>query len=154
MKINCRHCRERFHVADEFAGDARCPTCSRSTPWPPEERGPELPPPASGQSEHSAFSGIGAAVRFFVGLSAAICAGSVIAMLATQSMLATVLAVIFGSIVSVFVYFYPTYTAVRRGHPNALPIFIINLFLGASIIGWAGSLAWAFIAFNGRPSGR
>lgn len=50
-RIACRHCREPFGIPAGFIGDARCPNCSRSTPWPPEEPRPELPPPASGWPE-------------------------------------------------------------------------------------------------------
>ncbi len=44
----------------------------------------------------------------------------------------------------VFIYLLPTYVASRRQHKNLIPIFIINLFLGATGIAWVISLAWAF----------
>lgn len=41
------------------------------------------------------------------------------------------------------VYFLPTIFAAVRSHHNALPIFILNLFLGWSGIGWVICLAMA-----------
>ena len=40
-------------------------------------------------------------------------------------------------------YFLPAIVAGRRGHRNQIPIFIVNLFFGWTVIGWAGTLAWA-----------
>ena len=40
-------------------------------------------------------------------------------------------------------YFLPTVVASIRGHADTGPIFIINLFLGWSLIGWVAALAWA-----------
>jgi Superinfection immunity protein len=40
-------------------------------------------------------------------------------------------------------YFLPTIVAVRRGHRKQNPIFILNLFLGWTLIGWVVCLAWA-----------
>jgi hypothetical protein len=44
----------------------------------------------------------------------------------------------------VILYFLPTFVAAMRGHYNTSAIFIINLFLGWSCLGWVISLAWAF----------
>jgi hypothetical protein len=38
-------------------------------------------------------------------------------------------------------YFLPTIIA--RHHPNRPSIFIVNLFLGWTLVGWVISLAWA-----------
>lgn len=40
-------------------------------------------------------------------------------------------------------YFLPTIVAINRGHPNKMPIFIINIFLGFTLLVWVISLAWA-----------
>ena len=40
-------------------------------------------------------------------------------------------------------YFLPTVVALWRGQ-NFAPVFAINLFLGWTLIGWVGALAWAF----------
>ena len=42
-------------------------------------------------------------------------------------------------------YMLPTIIAMTRSHPNTASIFVINLLLGWSILGWAGALAWAVI---------
>jgi hypothetical protein len=44
---------------------------------------------------------------------------------------------------SLFVYFLPSIVAFARNHVQAAPIFVINLFLGWTLIGWVGCLAWA-----------
>ncbi|MCJ2084161.1 superinfection immunity protein [Methylobacterium sp. J-090] len=43
-------------------------------------------------------------------------------------------------------YLLPTIIAFRRRHPNRWLITAINVFLGATGIGWAGALVWAFNA--------
>ena len=45
------------------------------------------------------------------------------------------------SIVSI--YLLPSIIAGFRGHPNATPIFILNLFLGWTFLGWLASLIWS-----------
>jgi ABC-type transport system involved in cytochrome c biogenesis permease component len=46
--------------------------------------------------------------------------------------------VILGSI-----YLLPTLVAMFREHRNALAIFVMNLCLGWTFIGWVGALVWA-----------
>jgi Kef-type K+ transport system membrane component KefB len=41
------------------------------------------------------------------------------------------------------VYFLPTLIAVNRGHRNAGPIFVINLFLAWTFVIWVIVLAWS-----------
>lgn len=43
----------------------------------------------------------------------------------------------------VFVYFIPTIVACSRNHINSLAIFILNLFLGFTLVGWVAALIWA-----------
>lgn len=43
----------------------------------------------------------------------------------------------------VSLYFIPTMIAISRRHANALPIFLLNLYLGATVLGWVGALIWA-----------
>jgi hypothetical protein len=40
-------------------------------------------------------------------------------------------------------YFFPSIIAVCRRHHNTLAIFLLNLFLGWSGLGWVGALVWA-----------
>jgi len=41
------------------------------------------------------------------------------------------------------VYFMPTIVAMLAGHQNTLAIFILNLFLGWTLVGWVIALVWA-----------
>jgi hypothetical protein len=40
-------------------------------------------------------------------------------------------------------YFIPTFIALARGHPNCVPILIVNLSLGWTLLGWVGALVWS-----------
>jgi hypothetical protein len=44
------------------------------------------------------------------------------------------------------VYFAPSIVAARRGHRNKTPIFLLNLFLGWTLIGWVAALIWSTTA--------
>ena len=55
-------------------------------------------------------------------------------------------------LLAVFVYFLPTFVAAMRGHQNAAAIFVLNLFLGWSFVGWVVALVWSFTAVE--PRGR
>ena len=46
-------------------------------------------------------------------------------------------------LIFLFVYFIPTIVAYSRNHRNALAIFILNLFLGYTLVGWVVALIWA-----------
>lgn len=46
------------------------------------------------------------------------------------------------------IYLFPTILAWLGKHPCADSIAIINLFLGWTVVGWVGALAWA--VFNPR----
>ncbi|MDQ5920466.1 MAG: hypothetical protein QG673_522 [Pseudomonadota bacterium] len=50
---------------------------------------------------------------------------------------------IFICIVGWFLYFIPSIVANDRRHNNKLSIFVLNLFLGWSFIGWVVALVWA-----------
>ncbi len=43
------------------------------------------------------------------------------------------------------VYFIPTMLAFERSHPQRIPILVINIFLGCTIVGWVVALVWALI---------
>lgn len=45
----------------------------------------------------------------------------------------------------IIIYFLPTIIAYERGHKNTLAIFVLNILLGWSIIGWAIALIWAVL---------
>lgn len=40
-------------------------------------------------------------------------------------------------------YLAPALVAMKRDHHQAAPIFVINLFLGWTLIGWILALAWS-----------
>ena len=57
---------------------------------------------------------------------------------------------LFGSFVGIVVflllltlYFTPTIVAIVRHHRNTLAIFLLNFFLGGTLIGWVLALVWA-----------
>jgi hypothetical protein len=45
--------------------------------------------------------------------------------------------------IAAFFYFLPTVIAVARSHRNTFGVFITNLLLGWTAIGWVGSLVWS-----------
>ena len=45
-------------------------------------------------------------------------------------------------------YFLPTWIAQRRDHPSTGGIFVINLLLGLTGLGWIFALAWSL---SGAP---
>ena len=47
--------------------------------------------------------------------------------------------------VSLFISFLPFIVALLRKHPQKVPIFLLNLLLGWTGIGWVVALIWAFI---------
>ena len=42
-------------------------------------------------------------------------------------------------------YFLPTLVAFLRQHKNKLAIFLLNLLLGWTVLGWVVSLVWSVI---------
>lgn len=46
--------------------------------------------------------------------------------------------------VAIFLYCLPWYIAARRKHHNKVPIALLNIFFGWSLIGWMAALMWAF----------
>jgi hypothetical protein len=62
-------------------------------------------------------------------------------MLSGVIMLATLFGIVFG----VCILFLPTGVAKIRNHPNTLAIFVLNLFLGWTFVGWVAALVWACI---------
>lgn len=42
-------------------------------------------------------------------------------------------------------YFLPAIIASSKNHPRSMPIFILNLLAGWTLIGWIASLVWAFV---------
>ena len=44
----------------------------------------------------------------------------------------------------VVIYFLPTLVASGRNHANATPIFLVNLLLGWTFLGWVVAIVWSF----------
>lgn len=69
--------------------------------------------------------------------------------------------IIIGIILAACLYCLPTLIAFNRGHAYRWPIFGLNLFLGASGLGWLIALVWAMYPQNrsladpilGNPTG-
>jgi hypothetical protein len=53
-------------------------------------------------------------------------------------------------IVSFLFGFLPTLIALLRGHDNTFAIFLTNLLLGWTGIGWIIALIWSFTAIRSR----
>ena len=53
-----------------------------------------------------------------------------------------------------FIYPAPYWIARSRNHPQQVPILVLNLALGWSVIGWVGALIWAVWNFrrDGNPA--
>lgn len=48
-----------------------------------------------------------------------------------------------GIVIAAALYFVPSIVAAVRHHHRARAIFLLNLFLGLTLIGWIGALWWA-----------
>ena len=46
-------------------------------------------------------------------------------------------------VAALFVYLIPTVIAFRKGHPKRGLIFVVNLFLGITVLGYIGVMLWA-----------
>lgn len=55
-------------------------------------------------------------------------------------------------VVGGFVYFAPTIVANNRKHNNKLAIFMTNLFLGWTFLGWVAALVWACTSNTAKPA--
>ena len=49
------------------------------------------------------------------------------------------------------IYFIPALVAKNREHKDTNSIFVVNLFLGWTIIGWIVALAWAVKSAGANP---
>ena len=47
-------------------------------------------------------------------------------------------------VVLLLVYFYPSVNALSKQHKNAGAIFVLNLLLGWTLLGWVAALVWSF----------
>ena len=49
---------------------------------------------------------------------------------------------VFG-LAALFIYFIPTFIAVRHRHPKRVAIFAVNFLLGITILGYVAAILWA-----------
>lgn len=49
-------------------------------------------------------------------------------------------------VIALCLYLSPTVIAACRGHHNATAIFVLNLTLGWTLLGWIGALIWSVTA--------
>lgn len=47
-------------------------------------------------------------------------------------------------LIGIFIYLFPTVTAIYLEQSNVASIAVINIFLGWTLVGWVVALAWAF----------
>lgn len=52
----------------------------------------------------------------------------------------------FSALVVLVLFFLPTIVALRRDHHNRVPIALVNVLLGWTVLGWIVALVWAFTA--------
>lgn len=45
---------------------------------------------------------------------------------------------------SILLYFLPSIVAAKRNHKNMIPVFLLNIFLGWTFLGWVVALVWSF----------
>ena len=48
-------------------------------------------------------------------------------------------------LIGVAIYFAPTLVARNRNHRNIGALFVLNLLLGWTVLGWVGALVWALV---------
>ncbi len=56
-------------------------------------------------------------------------------------------AMFFGGLI---LYFLPTLIAVLRGHPQKVPIFILDLLACWTMVGWVVAIVWSCTKFEGN----
>ena len=60
---------------------------------------------------------------------------------------------IFLLLLGFIIYFLPWFVALSGKHRNAVAIFLLNLFLGWSLIGWLAALVWAIAGAENKAAG-
>jgi len=69
-----------------------------------------------------------------------------------MSMAIGLIAIFMTLVLSLVLYFMPSIVAKRRKHPQTKSIFLFNLVLGWSVLGWLFFMIWAFDGIRvGRP---
>jgi len=50
------------------------------------------------------------------------------------------------------VYFIPAIVASKRGHPQSLAIFVLNLLTGLTALGWVVAIVWSCTAIQHKAA--
>ena len=138
MKGSCVHCGGHIEFDDAQAGEvAECPHCGKSTVL-RAMVAVNAPLEASAQPKRNrhwklvfAFTAVMLFVLFYAWQPVA--ARSAIAFAFCLSFLAFLL----------WIYFLPTFFAHKFKNRNSQAIFILNFFLGWTLIGWVVAAVWA-----------
>lgn len=69
---------------------------------------------------------------------------------ALMTMIITIIVVIIVVAVALVLHFLPFIVALLRHHQDTAAIFILNLLLGWTFIGWIIALVWSFTAVRRR----
>jgi len=59
-----------------------------------------------------------------------------------------------GALVSLALYFIPTFIACRRDHAKLPGIVAVNILLGWTFLGWIAALVWSLLGTSRRPQPR
>ena len=54
-------------------------------------------------------------------------------------------------VVGLIIYFIPALIANHRKHPQMVPILLLDIFLGWTLVGWVAALVWSVLAFPDVP---
>lgn len=85
--------------------------------------------------------------RFLLFLFAVALIAAVVMLVEDHRNGAIVCAIVSGVAIVLWLTFLPTFIAYRREHPNRVPILLVNLFFGWTLVGWVAALVWACMAF-------
>lgn len=55
------------------------------------------------------------------------------------------ISLLFVSIFGFVIYFIPSIVAYHRKHLQFIPILLLNIFLGWTLLGWVGAFVWSFM---------
>lgn len=147
FKVACPHCGGHIEFGQEYEGQTMdCPHCAQpvllqSSIPNPGRRYNRSTGPRESQAQRTDYLRIGVIV--FVSL---LLFGTAVAVLqrvvGAEGLLA--LAGTLGVLtLAVLIYLIPTIIAHRRQHRNATAIFLLNLLLGWTLLGWVGALVWS-----------
>lgn len=56
-------------------------------------------------------------------------------------------------VIALCLYLLPTVIAALRGHHNTMAIFVLNLLLGWTVLGFVGALVWSFTSTRRHAGG-